>query len=145
MRNILPLIFLILFLPVLLGAAADTTSPAYKIIVNPENPVTTLDRAYLSEIFLRKVRYWSQSDAIKPADLSTDSLVRKKFTEDVLKRSVGSIKNYWQQRIFSGRDVPPPELMSDNEVIKFVLKNPGGIGYVSGSANLHKVKVVGVK
>lgn len=144
MKGIWPILLLVFLLPALLGAGGDSRT-GYRIIVNQKNPMTAIDRTYLSEIFLKKVRYWPQRNAIKPADLTTESSVRRQFTEDVLNRSVGSIKNYWQQRIFSGRDVPPPELETDRQVIDFVSKNVGGIGYVSNSANIRKVKVVGVK
>jgi len=57
-----------------------------------------------------------------PVDLRSDSSVRRKFSESVLKRSVAAIRSYWQQRIFSGREVPPPELDSDAAVLRYVAK-----------------------
>jgi len=62
----------------------------------------------------------------------------------VLKRSVEAVKGYWQQRIFSGHDVPPPEFDSDDDVVKYVLKHEGAVGYVSGNANLNGSKVLTV-
>jgi hypothetical protein len=47
--------------------------------------------------------------------------------------------------IFSGRSLPPPELGSDDEVLRYVLAHPGAIGYVSGAANLRGAKVLAVK
>jgi hypothetical protein len=55
------------------------------------------------------------------------------------------VRSYWQQLIFSGRDVPPPELDSDADVVKYVSKHAGAIGYVSGNGDLAGVKVVIVK
>ncbi len=69
---------------------------------------------------------------IRPADLVPGSPARRKFTEEILKRSVEAVRGYWQQRIFSGRDVPPPEVETDEEVVKYVLKYTGAVGYVSG-------------
>ena len=63
----------------------------------------------------------------------------------MLKRSVEAVKGYWQQRIFSGRDVPPPELETDDEVVRYVLKHEGAVGYVSGSADARRRKVVSVR
>jgi hypothetical protein len=54
----------------------------------------------------------------------------------VLSKSVSSIKAYWQQQIFSGRDVPPPEKQSEAEVLEFVRSNATAIGYVSPVAVL---------
>jgi hypothetical protein len=60
-------------------------------------------------------------------------------------RSVAAVKSYWQQVIFSGRGVPPPELESDEAVIRHVTRSPGAVGYVSGAANVRGVRVVSVR
>jgi hypothetical protein len=71
--------------------------------------------------------------------------VRKRFSEAVLKRSVGAVRSYWQQRIFSGRDVPPPEVDSDEAVMAYVARYPGAIGYVSGTTKLVGVKELALR
>jgi hypothetical protein len=55
------------------------------------------------------------------------------------------VRAYWQQRIFSGRDVPPPELDSDQQVVDYVMKYPGAIGYVSGAADLKGARAVQIR
>ena len=50
-----------------------------------------------------------------------------------LGRSVSAVRAYWQQQIFSGRNVPPVERPSDAEVLTFVKEHPNAIGYVSAS------------
>src|SRR5258708_4021517 len=103
---------------------------AYQIIVHPSNPTRSVDRKFLADAFLKKVTRWAHGELIRPVDLSPDSPVRNKFSDQVLGRSVGAIKSYWQQLVFSGRDLPPPELDTDQDVVKYVLKHSGAIGYV---------------
>jgi hypothetical protein len=55
------------------------------------------------------------------------------------------VKAYWQQLIFSGRDVPPPELESDDAVVAYVLAHRGSIGYVSGMAELKNARVLAIE
>jgi hypothetical protein len=57
---------------------------------------------------------------------------------------VSSIKAYWQKQIFSGRGVPPEEKQSDEEVLEYVSKNVGAIGYISESTvrDAYDVKVL---
>jgi len=119
--------------------------PSFVVIVNPSNQATALDREFLEDAFLKKTTRWSNDEVIRPADLASGSPVRRKFTEDVLKRSVEAVKGYWQQRIFSGRDVPPPEFDKDDDAIKYVLKYDGAVAYVSAGANLNGSKVVTVR
>ena len=134
----------------LTGLAATVSAESravatYQVIVNPSNAATSLDQAFVEDAFLKKATHWNNDDAIRPADLVSSSPVRRKFTEEVLKRSVEAVKGYWQQRIFSGRDVPPPEFETDDDVVRYVLKYGGAIGYVSGGANLNGSKAVTVR
>jgi ABC-type phosphate transport system substrate-binding protein len=125
------------------GAKASESS-AYKIIVNPANPAGSLDRKFVEDAFLKKVTTWPDGSVIHPVDLPASSSVRRRFSEDVLERSVDAVRVYWQQRIFAGRDLPPPELENDAEVVKYVLKYDGAIGYVSEGSGSSPSKVVAV-
>lgn len=136
---------LVLFTVVVCTTAAGQQSAGYKVIVHPNNPATALDRRFLTDAFLKKITTWPSGDVIRPADLAPDSPVRRAFTHDVMNRSVESVKGYWQQRIFSGRDVPPPEFDTDDEVVQFVLKHEGGIGYVSSAAKVGDCHIVTVQ
>jgi ABC-type phosphate transport system substrate-binding protein len=126
-------------------AAAEESPPAFVIVVNPENSVQVLSREFLTDAFLKQRTRWDDDQALKPVDLTPNSHAREKFSEDVLHRSVAAVKSYWQQRIFSGRGVPPPELESDEAVLAYVLKHRGAVGYVSGRASLGKVKAVTIR
>lgn len=119
-------------------------APAFRVISHPSRPERGVERSFLADAFLKKVTRWSDGEVIRPVDLGPQTAVRQKFTTRVLKRSVRAVRNYWQQRIFSGRDVPPPELDSEEAVLVFVAKTPGAVGYVSGSAKLQGVRELAV-
>lgn len=128
------------------GAFAEAPSaPGYVIIVNPSNAQAAANRRFLSDVFLKKTTRWPNGEVIRPVDQDPDSAVRRKFSEEILNRSVTAVRSYWQQVIFSGRDVPPPELPSDAEVVSYVLKNAGAVGYISRSANPSGAKVISVQ
>jgi len=126
-------------------AEQHPTAPVYVVIVNPGSQAAAVDRQFLEDAFLKKVTTWPNGEVIRPVDLAPDSPVRARFTHDVLNRTVEAVKGYWQQRIFSGRDVPPPEFAVDDDVVKFVLKHTGGLGYVSGGASVGDAKTVAVR
>lgn len=126
------------------SVAAEQPEPAsdYQIIVHPDNPIRSVDRQFLADAFLKKVTRWPDARAMHPVDLHPSSAARSRFSQDVLRRSVAAIKAYWQQRIFSGRGVPPPELGADEHVVAYVLKHSGAVGYVSGAAELEGAKAI---
>lgn len=99
----------------------------------------------LEDAFLKKVKTWPNGETIRPVDLEPGSSARQRFTAEVLRRPVAAVLAYWQQCIFSGRNVPPPELDTDEKVLSYVKKYPGAVGYVSGSAYVSGVKVITVQ
>jgi ABC-type phosphate transport system substrate-binding protein len=114
----------------------------FLVIVHPENPMDRVEKRFLGRAFLKKVTEWPHGETIRPIDLPPSSNVRKSFVEEVLDRSIGAVRNYWQQLLFSGRALPPPELESEQKVIEYVLQHPGAIGYVSQNAALGSAKVL---
>jgi ABC-type phosphate transport system substrate-binding protein len=127
------------------GNAAAEAPPDFRVIVHPDNPSAGLSRDFLIDAFLKRTTRWGDGEVIRPVDQRPDSFARRRFSESVLQRSVAAVKSYWQQRIFSGRELPPPELDSDDAVVNYVLKHRGAVGYVSGAAKLDRAKAVQVQ
>ena len=108
----------------------------FVVVINESNPTTEMDAKRMAKMFLKKIKRWEDKEAVIPVDQSDDSTARERFTEAVHKKSVSAIKSYWQRMIFSGRDVPPTELGSDQAVLDFVRQNRGAIGYVTSGTEL---------
>jgi hypothetical protein len=108
----------------------------FVVVVNDQNSVTSVSRVLVSRYFLKKASHWDSGAVVLPVDLPADSPVREAFSRRVLAKSVSSIKAYWQQQIFSGREIPPPEKLGEAEVLEFVRANPAAIAYVSPDAPL---------
>jgi ABC-type phosphate transport system substrate-binding protein len=136
-------------LVLLAGLLALTADPApspaqdFAIIVNVSNPISSLSKDEVAKLFLKKTVTWSSGQSASPVELPVTAKVRESFAREVLNKSVAQVRSYWQQQIFSGRDVPPPEKSTEDEVVAFVRANPSAIGYVSRTANMGRgVKVV---
>ena len=122
----------------LLSAARPIRAQAdysFIVVVNSSNPTAALPRSAVALLFLKRAA-WSDGQRALPVDLREDSETRRDFTKLVHQKSIMAIRSYWQQQIFSGREVPPPEKRTDAEVLEFVRANPAAIGYVSASADL---------
>jgi ABC-type phosphate transport system substrate-binding protein len=144
MRRLFALAALLALLTSPAVVAADDAG-RYVMVVNAGNALAGVDRQFLTDAFLKKTTAWPNGDVIRPVDLPPSSPVRRGFTEDVLHKSVAEVKGYWQQRIFSGRDVPPPELDRDEDVVEYVRAHSGGVGYVSRGARIDGVKPLAVQ
>ncbi len=123
-------------------ASMAQEQPPFKVITHPENPVTSLSKTEVSKILLKKVSKWDDGQRVRAVDQGGKGSVREVFTKEIHGRSLSSIKRFWQRQVFSGTDVPPPELASDSEVLEYVRKTEGAIGYVSTDAPEDGVKVI---
>jgi ABC-type phosphate transport system substrate-binding protein len=129
-----------------LVAASLAAEPprAYLLIVHPASRVSRIDRKFLAEVFLRRATRWPDDTPIHPVDLGPDAPTRLRFSQEILSRSVASVRSYWQQRIFSGQGLPPPELPGVEDVVSYVVSHPGAIGYVSAGTPLNGAAVLEV-
>jgi ABC-type phosphate transport system substrate-binding protein len=124
---------------------ASAATQAYRLVVNPANPATSLNRNEVARLFLKKVTSWPDGKPVAAVDQERVSPVRQAFSEDVHKKDADAIAAHWQVLVFSGRDVPPRIVRSDDEVLAFVKANPGAIGYVAPTTSLDGVKAVSVR
>lgn len=127
------------------GRPSMADHQTFKVIVNPERDVDAVDRELLRDAYLKKVEEWSDGETIRPIDLPETSEAREHFTEAVLRKTPAQLRAYWNQQIFSGKGVPPPEATSVADVIAYVLANKGAVGYIPADADPGKARVVGIR
>ena len=114
----------------------------FVVIVHLENPTRSLDYLEVSDMFLTKTKRWDDKTVVKPVDLKAGSSIRDSFSKEIHEKSVASVESFLHQQIFSGRAKPPLVVGSDAEVVDFVSKNSGAIGYVSSDYKLVGVRVL---
>jgi phosphate transport system substrate-binding protein len=108
---------------------------ALAIVVNPQNPVTTLNLAQLKEIFTGKEKNWKavggKAEPIIPVSRESNSGTYVYFKEHVLENQEYS---------------PEARLMPTSQaIIEDIAKTPGAIGYVGMAyANNGPVKTISV-
>lgn len=117
---------------------------SYRVIVNKNNSITSINKSELSDIFYKKSSEFSNGSKVTPVDQKASSAVRKSFTSEVHGKSVTAIKSFWQQSVFQGKSTPPIEKSQDEAVVEYVANNPGAIGYVSSSADVSSVKTISI-
>lgn len=126
--------------------AAAQAGEGYVLIVNRSNPAAALGRAQVAKLFLKQVTRWPTGAPAEVVDLPERSPVRAEFTQAVLGKRMPAMNAYWQQLIFAGREIPPPQRRTSGEVAAFVAAAPGRVGYVAaGTALPAGVKVLKVE
>lgn len=128
-----------------LAGASRADDAGFVVIVNPDSSVGALDRDFLRDVYLKKATEWGDGETIHPIDLSARFAAREQFVETVLRKTPAQLRAYWNQQIFSGKGVPPPEADSPEAVIEFVLANKGAVGYLPADVDPGKARVVPVR
>jgi len=127
-----------------IAQAAGDVNQQFVVIVHPFNPTVELTRAQVAEIFRKLTREWPGHLPIHPVDQSSDSTTRQAFSLAVFAQDASVVMSYWYQQIYSGRAVPPPQVLDDNAVVTIVRDDPGAIGYVATGPLPEGVKAIRV-
>jgi ABC-type phosphate transport system substrate-binding protein len=71
--------------------------------------------------------------AVRPVNQAAASTVRQRFLEAVLQQDDAAYVAYWTVRRYIGKGTPPADLRSPAEVIDYVSRTPGALGYIDSS------------
>lgn len=119
------------------GAAADVVA-----VVSAKNPVASLSRHQVMDIFLGKAHQFPDGRPAMPVDQVEGSAARDVFYLEFSGQSPAQIKAYWSKIIFTGRGQPPPEVSNGLQVKRFIAEHPDAIGYIEDRLVDGSVKVV---
>lgn len=97
------------------------------VVVHPHSQVNSLDRAQLINIYMGRYRQLPTGEAALPVDLTG---LKQRFYRALVNKDLAEINSYWARLVFSGQVSPPLQLASPAEVLDYVRRNPGALGFV---------------
>lgn len=109
------------------------------VVAHPDSQVITLDRAQLINIYMGRYRQFPTGEAALPVDLST---LKERFYRALVSKDLAEINSYWARLVFSGQVSPPLQLQSAEDVLEYVRRNPGALGFVDAAEVPADIKVV---
>lgn len=120
----------------------DVRAGEVLIIANPDVPADALNKDEIKNFFLGKTPQWSNQDMVTIV-ISEDAAVHKKFLKGYIRRTSAQFTNVWRNNLFSGKGKQPIKAASIDELVEYVSKTKGAIGYIpSESTPPSKVKVL---
>lgn len=140
MRRIV--LFLLISLSVLLGLWSTTARAELVVVVNARCGVALMTRNEVINIFFGRSRQFFNGVEAQPVDLADANLDRERFYQALVGKDLSQVDAYWSRQVFSGRTRPPPKVATPDDVIKWVVANPGGIGFVDAAKVDARVRVV---
>jgi len=85
--------------------------------------------------------YLGRSTGRTPIDQVANSAIYLEFYKKATGRDIGQVKAIWSRIIFTGRGLPPQQMMDSAAVKKAVAADPNAIGYIEKSAVDASIKV----
>jgi ABC-type phosphate transport system substrate-binding protein len=135
------------FLPIIAAGLALAAQGAFasdvKIIANSSVGASDVSAEDLKNIFLSTKTSFGDSH-VEPV-LEKSGAAHEAFLKDYLGKTDSALGSYYRGLVFTGKGTMPKTLASDAEVVAYVSKTKGAIGYVSGDASAAGVKTLNVK
>ncbi len=130
-------------LGLVLSVVFDSTLKADVVaVVSINNPLTSLSKGQVADIFLGKVARFPDGTLAVPIDQEEGSPARDEFYAAFTGKSLAQIRAYWAKIIFTGRGQPPKAVSNSTEVRQLIAANPQAISYIERSAVNSSVKVL---
>lgn len=112
------------------------------LIVNSSNPVASLERKQVVDIFMGRATAFPNQQPAHTIDVANANNLRATFYKNLTGKNEAQVDAYWATLVFAGRMSPPEKLPDEAAVIKAVKNNPAAIGYVTRQTLPVGVKVV---
>ncbi len=114
-----------------------------KIIANESVKAGSITINELRDVFLEKRTQLKDGSTVVPV-LERSGPAHEAFLKEYLDRDSAEIQTYYQGLTFSGKGTMPKEVESDAEVVAYVARTRGAIGYVGAEALTVGVKVLAI-
>lgn len=127
-----------------LGLAAAAQAGEVKVIANASVKSAEISSEDLKGVFLATKNALADGSQVEPV-LAKSGAAHDAFLKNYLGKTDSALVTYYRSLVFTGKASMPKTCTTDAEVIEYVAKTKGAIGYVSDGAAVSGVKTLAVK
>lgn len=113
------------------------------VIANDDVLLTSIRGDVLKDIFIAKKTQWDNGQKINFATMKSCD-IQKAFLKTYIKKTPSQYQRYFRTLVFTGKGKIPRAFSTEAEVVSYVSKTSGAIGYVSSGAEAGSVKILTV-
>ncbi|MBU0994203.1 MAG: substrate-binding domain-containing protein [Proteobacteria bacterium] len=114
------------------------------LIANKSVKQTSFTKGDVNLIFLGKKKKWDDGQMIKTAVLK-EGATHEAFLNEFVDKTPAKFSSFWKLVIVSGTGYPPKSLGTEADMIDYVSREEGAIGYISSSTPHDNVNVMEIK
>ena len=112
-----------------------------KIIANPSVKSDSISPEELKSVFLEEKSSLSDGSRVEPV-LSKGGSAHDAFVKQYLGKTEATLQTYYRTLVFTGKGSMPKAEASDSDVVAYVARTRGAIGYVSPESSTDGVKTL---
>lgn len=132
-----------LLLLICILSSTHSSADEILVIVNPDNPIESLDQKQIQQLFLGRMSLFPNSEVkVSAVDQEENSKAYQHFYKNVMNINDTKLKRYRAYYLFSGKGQVPKTMDSIKALIQYVSKNPNAIAYINKQDLNDSVKVV---
>ena len=125
-------------------ASVGAEAGSVKVIANPSVREDTISANELRSVFLEEKSSLSDGSHAEPV-IEKGGAAHEAFLKEYLDKNNSALQTYYRSLVFTGKGSMPKAMASDAEVVAYVAKTKGAIGYVSSDTATEGVKTLQVK
>ncbi|HTC36562.1 MAG TPA: hypothetical protein VK724_24485 [Bryobacteraceae bacterium] len=133
-----------LFLAALVIGAGTANGADVKVIANSSVGASSVSSDELKGVFLATKSSLSDGSHVEPVLLKSGA-VHEAFLKDYVGKTDSALETYYRSLVFTGKGSMPKAFATDAEVVGYVEKTKGAIGYVAAGTSTASAKVLEVK
>lgn len=127
-----------------LCAAIPATAADFKVIANLSVGASSVSAADIKGVFLSTKTSFSDGSHVEPV-LDKGGPTHEAFLKEYLGKTDAALQAYYRTLVFTGKGSMPKTLGADAEIVAYVAKTRGAVGYVSVGVSTGGVKTLDVK
>jgi len=125
-------------------ALVSVHAASVKVIANASVAATAVSADELRSVFLEEKDALAVGSRVE-AVIEKGGPAHEAFLKEYLDKSDSALQSYYRSLVFTGKGAMPKTVGSDAEMVAYVAKTKGAIGYVGGDASAEGVKTLQVK
>jgi ABC-type phosphate transport system substrate-binding protein len=127
----------------MIPAAVQLHAADFKVIANPAVTVSSVSADDLKAVFLGTKTSLGDTHVVPVLEKSGSA--HEAFLKECVGKSDAALSTYYRSLVFTGKGSIPKTLASDAEVVEYVSRTKGAIGYVGASTAPAGVKTIDVR
>jgi hypothetical protein len=135
---------ILMMITVLAFASSQALAGGIKVIANLSVKADSISADELKSVFLEESDSLRDGSHVEPV-LIKSGAANQAFAGQYLGKTDSALQTYYRSLVFTGKGSMPKMLGSDAEVVAYVAKTKGAIGYVSDNTSADGVKTLAVR